>query len=192
MGLPKESWLALLKNAASHHSLPCLSEGLRHAVYARQSDNIYDGDGDDNSRAWAAEAIEHYELAASALCTAAGAASAAALRCVCAELVARSDEAAARAAALRTELDHGSSGCCCTGTHPPAKKNPEWCTWEKKKEKEKCMCPVCVADRKGDECTCSSGASACEGGAACTMVCVEAQPVVCATPAYACWSWYRC
>lgn len=186
MGLPKASWLATLEDAAAHHSVPCLSTGLRHGVYARWADNTYDGDGDDNSRAWAAEAVEHYTYAADALCTAAAAAAAAALPAVCAELVARSNEAAARAAALREELAKpiGCGGGCCGGGAAgggaePVKEKPRRCACGEKKEdkeKAKCMCSVCVADRKGDGCTCAS-----------------AQPAVCATPAYyACWPWYGC
>lgn len=186
MGLPKANWLATVEDAAAHHSVPCLSTGLEHAVYARWSDKTYNGDGDDNSRAWAAEAIEHYGHAADALCIAAAAAAAACLPCVCAELAARSDEAAARAAALRAELArpspaaHHGCGCCAGGGGPPVKEKSKRCTCgEKKKEdKAKCMCSVCVADRKGRECSCSSGSEVCG--------------VACVTPAYACWPWYGC
>lgn len=187
MGLPKDSWLAFLERVASHHTIPCLSEGLSHAAEARRADRIYDGDGDDISRAWAAEAIERYELAGSALCAAAGAASAVALPCVCAELVDRSNEASARAAALRAELDHDGCGCDGAGANSPVKESSKRCPCGKDKKKEdKCVCSVCVADRAGDGCTYSPG------GAACMMVCVMAKPAECPMPAYACWPWYHC
>lgn len=193
MGLPKASWLATLEDAAAHHSIHCLSTGLRHAVYARWSDATYAGDRDDNSRAWADEAVEHYTYAADALCTAAAAAAAACLPAVCAELVARSDEATARAAAVRAELAAPAGcggGCCCGGKgggSGPVKEKARRCSCGEKKEKAKCMCSVCVADRKGGGCTCGSAHPAKGGGA---VAC--AQPVVCAPAYYACWPWYGC